>query len=65
MTANQKNSIMMKFLIRVFIFVFFAVPVKIGAQGMEEIIPIKLTEDERKAFDKSAEDVRGMIKKLQ
>lgn len=41
------------------------VPVKIGAQGMEEIVPIKMTEDERTAFDKSAEDVRSMIKKLQ
>lgn len=41
------------------------VPVKIGAQGMEEIVPIKLTADEKTAFDKSAEDVRSMIKKLQ
>jgi len=41
------------------------VPVKIGAQGMEEIVPIKLTDDERAAFDKSADDVRSMIKKLQ
>ena len=41
------------------------VPVKIGAQGMEEIVPIKLTDDEKEAFDKSAEDVRSMIKKLQ
>jgi malate dehydrogenase len=41
------------------------VPVKIGAQGMEEIVPIKLTDDERAAFDKSAEDVKGMIKQLQ
>jgi malate dehydrogenase len=41
------------------------VPIKIGAQGMEEIVPIKLTPEEREAFDKSAEDVRNMIKKLQ
>jgi malate dehydrogenase len=41
------------------------VPIKIGAQGMEEIVPIKLTPEERTAFDKSAEDVRSMIKKLQ
>ncbi len=41
------------------------VPVKVGAQGMEEIVPIKLTEDEKAAFDKSAEDVRSMIKRLQ
>lgn len=41
------------------------VPVKIGAQGMEEIVPIKLTQEEKEAFDKSAEDVRNMIQKLQ
>jgi malate dehydrogenase len=41
------------------------VPVKIGAQGMEEIVPIKLTPEEKEAFDKSAEDVRSMIKKIQ
>ncbi len=41
------------------------VPIKIGAQGMEEIVPIKLTPEEKAAFDKSAEDVRSMIKKLQ
>ena len=41
------------------------VPIKIGIQGMEEIIPIKLTPDEQKAFDKSADDVRSMIQKLQ
>jgi malate dehydrogenase len=41
------------------------VPIKIGIQGMEEIIPIKLTPEEQKAFDKSADDVRSMIQKLQ
>ncbi len=38
------------------------VPVKIGSQGMEEIVPIKLTEEEKKALDKSAEDVKSMLK---
>lgn len=38
------------------------VPVKIGAQGMEEIVPIKLTDDEKKSLDKSAEDVKSMLK---
>ncbi|MGB9697566.1 MAG: malate dehydrogenase [Ignavibacteria bacterium] len=41
------------------------VPVKIGALGMEEIVPIKLTPEEREAFDKSAADVREMIKRIQ
>lgn len=38
------------------------VPVKIGAQGMEEIVPIKLTEEEKSALDKSAADVKSMLK---
>lgn len=38
------------------------VPVKIGAQGMEEIIPIKLTDEEKSALDKSAADVKSMLK---
>jgi len=41
------------------------VPVKIGSLGMEEIVPIKLTPEEREAFDKSAADVREMIKRIQ
>jgi malate dehydrogenase len=38
------------------------VPVKIGAQGMEEIVPIKLTDEEKSALDKSAADVKSMLK---
>jgi malate dehydrogenase len=38
------------------------VPVKIGAHGMEEIVPIKLTEDEKTALDISANDVKSMLK---
>ncbi len=38
------------------------VPVKIGAQGMEEIVPIKLTDEEKSALDKSADDVKSMLK---
>jgi len=40
------------------------VPIKIGSRGMEEIVNIKLTDEEKKAFDKSASDVREMINKL-
>jgi malate dehydrogenase len=40
------------------------VPIKIGEHGMEELLTINLTEEEKKAFDKSAEDVREQIKKL-
>ncbi len=38
------------------------VPVKIGASGMEEIVPIKLSEEEKAALDKSANDVKSMLK---
>lgn len=40
------------------------VPIKIGEHGMEELLTINLTDEEKKAFDKSAEDVREQIKKL-
>lgn len=37
------------------------VPIKIGSNGMEEIIPISLTKEEREALNKSAADVRAQI----
>lgn len=40
------------------------VPVKIGVRGVEEIVPIKLSQEEKEAFDKSAEDVKNQIDKL-
>jgi malate dehydrogenase len=47
---------------------FIGVPVKLGAGGIEEIVEIKLTNDERAALDKSAaavEELKGVLKKLQ
>jgi len=44
--------------------VCLGVPIKIGVNGMEEIIPINLTKEEKTAFDKSAEDVKSQIAKL-
>ncbi|HEY5124052.1 MAG TPA: malate dehydrogenase [Ignavibacteria bacterium] len=44
--------------------VCLGVPVKIGRNGMEEIVPIRLTKEETDAFDKSAEDVKNLLKKL-
>jgi len=41
--------------------IFFGVPVKLGVAGIEEIIELKLTEEEKLAIDKSAEDVQVMI----
>jgi malate dehydrogenase len=43
---------------------YVGVPVKLGRSGVEEIIEIKLTQDEQAAFDKSAASVRELVEKL-
>jgi malate dehydrogenase len=43
---------------------FVGVPVKLGRNGMEQIIEIKLTDEEKKALDHSAEAVRELVEKL-
>ena len=40
---------------------FVGVPVKLGARGIEQIIEIKLTADEKAALDKSAAAVRELV----
>jgi malate dehydrogenase len=40
---------------------FVGVPVKLGARGIEEIVQIKLTADEKAALDKSAGAVRELV----
>ena len=40
---------------------YVGVPVKLGAKGLEEIIEIRLTEEERAALNGSAENVREML----
>jgi len=37
------------------------VPVKLGARGVEQIIEIKLTAEEKAALDKSAASVRELV----
>lgn len=44
--------------------VFNGVPVVLGKQGVEKIIELELTEEERKAFENSTEEVKNMIKIL-
>lgn len=44
--------------------VFVGVPVKLGKNGIEEIIQIKLTPEEQEALNKSAADVKTSIAKL-
>src|SRR5208282_6455515 len=40
---------------------FVGVPVKLGANGLEQIIEIKLTAEEQAALDKSAASVRELV----
>jgi malate dehydrogenase len=40
---------------------FVGVPVKLGARGIEEIVQIKLTAEEKAALDKSAGSVRELV----
>jgi malate dehydrogenase len=41
--------------------VFLGVPVKLGANGIEEIIELKLTKEEKKAVEDSASSVKSMM----
>jgi|SRR6516162_3290565 malate dehydrogenase len=41
---------------------FVGVPVKLGAKGVEQIIEVNLTPDEKAALDKSAASVRELVK---
>ncbi|MFC1863883.1 malate dehydrogenase, partial [Thermodesulfobacteriota bacterium] len=43
---------------------FIGVPVKLGANGMEEVIQIKLTKEENKALQNSAAAVQGLVEDL-
>ena len=43
---------------------FIGVPVKLGSAGVEEIIEIKLTEEEHKALQKSAQAVQELVDDL-
>jgi malate dehydrogenase len=45
--------------------VFMGVPVKVGARGVEEIVQIDLTTEEKTALDRSAESVRELLAVMQ
>ena len=45
--------------------IFMGVPVKLGAGGMEEVVELELTPEEKAAFDESADHVRELIKTLE
>ena len=40
---------------------YVGVPVKLGAKGLEEVIQIKLTNDEKAALDRSAKSVEELV----
>jgi malate dehydrogenase len=44
--------------------VYLGVPVKLGANGIEEIIELKLNKEEQKALEDSANSVKSMLKVL-
>ncbi len=41
--------------------IYFGVPIELGAQGMNKIIELDLSEEEKKALDISAQDVKSTI----
>jgi malate dehydrogenase len=43
---------------------FIGVPVKLGANGVEQIIEIQLNEEERRALDHSADAVRKLVEDM-
>jgi malate dehydrogenase len=43
---------------------FSGVPIKLGKKGVEQIIEVKLTPEEKAAFEKSAGEVKANIGKL-
>ncbi len=43
---------------------FMGVPVKLGQDGVEQVIEIKLTEEEQKALDRSADAVRQLVEDM-
>ncbi len=44
--------------------IFFGVPVTLGITGIEQVIQLQLTDEERAAIDTSAQDVKKMIKEV-
>ena len=43
---------------------FIGVPVKLGAKGIEQVIEIKLNEEEKKALQFSADAVRKLVEDM-
>jgi len=43
---------------------FIGVPVKLGSEGVEQIIEIRLNDDEKKALQFSAEAVRKLVEDM-
>ncbi len=44
---------------------FIGVPVKLGKNGVEEVVEIELNGEERKQFDKTVEHVKSLVEKME
>ena len=44
--------------------IYFGVPVKLGSNGVEEVIEVELTDEEKAAVQKSADVVKKSIAEL-
>lgn len=44
--------------------IFVGVPVKLGSRGVEEVVEIRLTEEEKEAFDKSVDRLRSGVEEI-
>ncbi len=44
---------------------FLGVPCKLGERGLNQIVEVELTDDEREALDQSAEAVRSTMESLE
>jgi malate dehydrogenase len=40
---------------------YMGVPVRLGASGIEEVLELELTDDEKRAFEESAAAVREVV----
>jgi malate dehydrogenase len=44
--------------------VYLGVPVRLGPNGIEEIVEVELSEEEKKGLERSADAVSGLIKAI-
>jgi malate dehydrogenase len=45
--------------------VYIGVPVRLSSRGVDEIVEFELTEEEKGALERSAEAVKGLVRKIE